>query len=620
MKEKIIMFIKKNKNGFISLSGAKKILLIFTIFFFLLLVGLTANQLVVNAQVKSQIQTEESLPNNEYHEINTEYIAKINKENIENAKKKYNEQLALEEAEKAASIKEVIIKSSSVEEDLEVSLRDKDNNILNADTFIINVKSDKYDKDWEVTNGWLKLNKLSAGTYTVTVKEKDGYKMPEPIECKVVKKVAYEKVDVSDQIKNDSQIDSSKDDASFNQPSHETGSATPAEPPKDTVDFVDSTESKKEEIKENITYKFKPILSDTGTILFANGQTSEIYPRVDENGYIIGAYKIKREPISTPTPEITPVSSETTITSTIETTTSEIAPLTVEEIQYKEEQIDEIILDSNGEPLKDESGNYILQFEKIKIKQSETIEKPIFTGWQTIDGKKYYFDKDGNKVTGTQVIQGVTYYFNSNGEQISQTIAIDVSKYQYNIDWNAVKAAGVDYAIIRVGFRGYGSGALVEDSYFKKNIQGATAAGLKVGVYFFSQAVNTEEAVAEASMCLELTQGYNLSLPIYFDTEYTGNGGRADGLSANHRTTIAVAFCETIQKSGKKAGIYASKSWFYNQLEFSRISQYSIWVAHYTSAEKTDFKYNYDIWQYTGSGTCSGIQTSVDKNIIYKLF
>ena len=126
---------------------------------------------------------------------------------------------------------------------------------------------------------------------------------------------------------------------------------------------------------------------------------------------------------------------------------------------------------------------------------------------------------------------------------------IDVSKFQGSIDWNAVKADGITFAIIRCGYRGYGSGALVEDSTYRANIRGAINAGLKVGVYFYSQAINEAEAVEEASMVLSLVGGYSLPLGVYYDTESVA-GGRANAISAAERTACAVAFCETIRNAG----------------------------------------------------------------------
>lgn len=192
---------------------------------------------------------------------------------------------------------------------------------------------------------------------------------------------------------------------------------------------------------------------------------------------------------------------------------------------------------------------------------------------------------------------------------------IDVSKWNKEIDWNKVKASGVDFAIIRCGYRGSATGALVEDPYFKKNIEGANAAGIKVGIYFFTQATNRVEAVEEASMVLTLCKGYEIAFPIFIDTEGAGGKGRADGLSTESRTEVCRAFCETIENSGFNAGIYASKSWFENKVEVSMLDNYYIWLAQYRSQPSYDG--SYDMWQYTSSGTVDGIEGRVDLNVSY---
>ena len=206
------------------------------------------------------------------------------------------------------------------------------------------------------------------------------------------------------------------------------------------------------------------------------------------------------------------------------------------------------------------------------------------------------------------------YYFNTSGRAMPAAVlkGMDVSKFQGEIDWEKAKAAGIDFAIIRCGYRGYGSGALVEDSTYRRNIQGAINAGLRVGVYFYSQAINEAEAVEEASMVLSLVSGYSLPLGVYYDTESVG-GGRANALSAAERTACAVAFCETIRSAGYSAGVYSYASWFYNALNFANISKYNIWIAQYR--DTLSFSYKHNIWQYTGSGSVKGISKPVDMNI-----
>ena len=236
-----------------------------------------------------------------------------------------------------------------------------------------------------------------------------------------------------------------------------------------------------------------------------------------------------------------------------------------------------------------------------------------YTGWQDIDGATYYYDPSTHQpVTGQQVIQGNVYTFAADGALNRTARGIDVSKFQGSIDWNAVKSDGITFAIIRCGYRGYGSGALVEDSTYRQNIQGAINAGLRVGVYFYSQAINEAEAVEEASMVLSLVSGYSLPLGVYYDTESVG-GGRANALSAAERTACAVAFCETIRSAGYSAGVYSYASWFYNALNFANISKYNIWIAQYR--DTLSFSYKHNIWQYTGSGSVKGISKPVDMNI-----
>ena len=274
--------------------------------------------------------------------------------------------------------------------------------------------------------------------------------------------------------------------------------------------------------------------------------------------------------------------------------------------------------------LKDKSGN-VLYTDANATKQATLKDyastdafytSPQYTGWRTDGGKVYYYDANHNKITGNQVIGGVMYTFGGDGalSQSSGNRGIDVSKYQGNIDWGAVAASGINFAIIRVGYRGSSSGALVQDPYFKKNISGATKAGIKVGLYFFTQAVNEAEAVEEASMAMSLASGYKVTYPIFTDTE-SASGGRANGLSKSARTAVVKAFCQTVRNGGYKAGVYASKSWYANQLNASALNGYCIWVAQYNSS--CTYSGKYDMWQYSSKGSVSGIKGNVDMNISY---
>lgn len=192
---------------------------------------------------------------------------------------------------------------------------------------------------------------------------------------------------------------------------------------------------------------------------------------------------------------------------------------------------------------------------------------------------------------------------------------IDVSKWNKEIDWDKVKSAGVEFAIIRLGYRGYTSGVLVIDPYFEQNIQGAAAAGIPVGVYFFSQAVNAVEAVEEASMVIELCKDYQLSYPAFIDSESSGGRGRADNLSAETRTDVSRAFMETIQSGGLAAGIYSGRNWFGQRLQMERLDGYIVWLAEYREAPL--YQGYYQLWQYSSKGHIDGIEGYVDLNLSY---
>jgi GH25 family lysozyme M1 (1,4-beta-N-acetylmuramidase) len=234
-----------------------------------------------------------------------------------------------------------------------------------------------------------------------------------------------------------------------------------------------------------------------------------------------------------------------------------------------------------------------------------TEESSKYYGWQTIDGSRYYFDKNGNKVTGTQVISGNKYNFGSDGVLLTSGYGIDVSKWQGSIDWKQASSA-VSFAIIRAGFRGSNGGISV-DSYAGTNIKNAKANGVKVGLYFYSRAVNEVQAVEEASVAVSIAKQYGgISLPIYIDME----ADNQKSLSTAQRDAIVLAFCRTVKNAGYQAGVYANKNWLTNYLTPSSYSGYSIWCAQYNSS--CTYGGRYDIWQYSSKGSIPGIKGNVD--------
>lgn len=195
---------------------------------------------------------------------------------------------------------------------------------------------------------------------------------------------------------------------------------------------------------------------------------------------------------------------------------------------------------------------------------------------------------------------------------------IDVSKWNKEIDWEQIRKEGVEFAIIRAGYRGSSSGSLVVDPYFEQNIKGALDNGIDVGIYFFTQALNEREAVEEASIVLSLIKGYKITYPVFIDTEGAGGNGRADNLDVPTRSKVCQAFCETIRSGGYTAGVYASKNWLNNRLDITKFSGDNvIWLAEYRNEDVPTYGGTYGLWQYTSSGRINGIEGRVDFNLCY---
>lgn len=239
------------------------------------------------------------------------------------------------------------------------------------------------------------------------------------------------------------------------------------------------------------------------------------------------------------------------------------------------------------------------------------------------------YDADGNEIylpilpnvpkhpydwTCLQSLNGRKNYI-INGQVVSKQ-GIDVSSFQGEIDWEKVKADGIDFAIIRLGYRGYGTGRMMVDEYFEANINGALNAGLEVGVYYFSQAISEEEAVEEAQVVLEYIRNYNLTYPIIYDAEEIAmDTARTDGLTVRQLTDNAIAFCEYVEAAGYHSMIYSNKRWLLTKLDLERLVDYDVWFAGYISIP--EYPYDFKIWQYSESGTVNGIEGNVDLNISF---
>lgn len=196
-------------------------------------------------------------------------------------------------------------------------------------------------------------------------------------------------------------------------------------------------------------------------------------------------------------------------------------------------------------------------------------------------------------------------------------IGVDVSKHQGNIDWAQVAGSGIEFAMIRLGYRGYGNGAIVKDEFYDANMTGATANGIPVGVYFYTQATSYEEGVEEANFVLQNLGDYPINYPIVFDTEDADQeSGRVNGVSVEAKTDAVIGFCETIKAAGYNTMVYANKNWLVLDLQMARVKDYDIWYAQY--AEVPDFPYNFKMWQYTAEGQVPGISTPADIDIYFQ--
>lgn len=188
---------------------------------------------------------------------------------------------------------------------------------------------------------------------------------------------------------------------------------------------------------------------------------------------------------------------------------------------------------------------------------------------------------------------------------------IDISEFQTINDWNEVKK-NCDGVIIRLGYRGYGSGRIVFDDKFKQNLDAVKRHNIPYSVYFTTQAINEAEGKEEAAFCINALNKAAVNLPIFVDSEDANRGyGRADGgkLSKDQRTAILKAFCDTIKASGYKAGVYASCSWFYDRLNYKELANNFLWVAQYSNSEPS---IPWNAWQYTSNGLINGIYGTVD--------
>lgn len=205
------------------------------------------------------------------------------------------------------------------------------------------------------------------------------------------------------------------------------------------------------------------------------------------------------------------------------------------------------------------------------------------------------------------------------GEKVISHKGIDVSQHQGEIDWQKVAEDGVEFVFIRVGYRGYGTGKMMLDEQFENNIKGAVANGIKAGVYFFSQAVNEQEAQEEAAFVLEQIAPYKLECPVVFDVEKVSDkDGRMNLITVEERTNVTLAFLEAIEAAGYPTMIYHNMEMGVLLIDLERLEGYDKWFAYY--GDQIYYPYDFQVWQYSESGTVNGISGPVDLNISFKMW
>ena len=214
-----------------------------------------------------------------------------------------------------------------------------------------------------------------------------------------------------------------------------------------------------------------------------------------------------------------------------------------------------------------------------------------------------------------RIDDGFMAYFDENGNKISH-LGVDLSYHNDDVDWHALRAAGCEFVMLRIGYRGYTEGGLIEDECFEKYAKAAKEAGINVGVYFFTQSITVEEAEEEAMFVLDILDGMELEYPVALDTENINDPNartvKAD-ISDELRSQMCIAFCEKIRSHGYYPIIYASENWMRRNMELKMLTDYEFWAPQYL--DENDFLFDFSIWQYSETGSIPGVAGEVDLDI-----
>ena len=469
-------------------------------------------------------------------------------------------------------------------------------------------------------DGTVLMPDLETGTYTLVVQAEEGYKTPDAAEATVETFAVMD--DIMEKVVADSAATQKEDPSK-----HRSNSSPAVSVPETTASAGQVNVTALKKSGDNIIYKITgrstmQLTDDeaarytAGSVLIDDHSVSAYSGYIYETGKIqitggqadvVTKFLVPERNISAENVEM--INNTTVFADNLKETaagtkeTQSETKTTGESTKSEETTKGENTKPSDNQSMAARKNYVLLSLEA----ETETV---YADGWQNIQGKTYYF-RNSQAVTGWNQIDGLQYYFNGDGS-LGSHLVIDVSTYNGDIDWNRVKEAGIDYAIIRVGYRGYETARLVKDKRFDTNMSNATAAGVKVGAYIVTQAVNTNEAVEEASFIISSCSGYNVSLPLAIDVESAGNGsGRGDKISVAERTAAINAFVQTIRGAGYSAMVYANKDWMTNRINAGVLASGStVWLAQYRSS--CTYGGSYQMWQFTESGSIPGISGNVD--------
>lgn len=469
-------------------------------------------------------------------------------------------------------------------------------------------------------DGTVLMPDLETGTYTLVVQAEEGYKTPDAAEATVETFAVMD--DIMEKVVADSAATQKEDPSK-----HRSNSSPAVSVPETTASAGQVNVTALKKSGDNIIYKITgrstmQLTDDeaarytAGSVLIDDHSVSAYSGYIYETGKIqitggqadvVTKFLVPERNISAENVEM--INNTTVFADNLKKTaagtkeTQSETKTTGESTKSEETTKGENTKPSDNQSMAARKNYVLLSLEA----ETETV---YADGWQNIQGKTYYF-RNSQAVTGWNQIDGLQYYFNGDGS-LGSHLVIDVSTYNGDIDWDRVKEAGIDYAIIRVGYRGYETARLVKDKRFDTNMSNATAAGVKVGAYIVTQAVNTNEAVEEASFIISSCSGYNVSLPLAIDVESAGNGsGRGDKISVAERTAVINAFVQTIRGAGYSAMVYANKDWMTNRINAGGLASGStVWLAQYRSS--CTYGGSYQMWQFTESGSIPGISGNVD--------